>query len=341
MQPPKEEVYSQESLNLNQITNLLNGGEFFKYNDTIYGNFSLADYGFQLSSFHSEDGASALDFDPNMWISNIIIVDNYIYYKDFPENGVMSSLRTPRGSIYRINLDGGESERLTEEIVSAFYIYDASIYYETTNFKNRASTQTPPEYETRIYKIPLSGGEKECILEISGRSFGVFTLFDDKVYVSYHDGVLATKDLTNGNIEYITIKNEAYPIEGILHLIPIGEELYFIGRITELDEKWDTLRTNANLYRYNLADGELVKLSEEFTSRFSYQDGKLYFASDLWTLYAFDIATGETTQIAELQGWNIKGIIDNYAFVFYANRSGAKLMTVDLSSGLIVAEEST
>jgi len=151
----------------------------------------------------------------------LILYDNYLYYADLIEGG-----------LYRVKTDGSDEKLMLEDVYENFAVVDGSIYVLTDN----------DNYDSCIYKLPLSGGKPELIFE---RTFGNY--IDVALGGIYF---ISSDETTKNTFKYdVSAKKSQVSFDiWVNYLNTDGEFLYYFWNGVRMDN------TDAGIYRSN-ADG--------------------------------------------------------------------------------------
>ena len=264
---------------MNGIGNTMNNGRVafdnglwcgtLRYTDILYDEFDKSIYSFYPVLFtlpdwdNPESTVHHLDLRPlENVISNLSIYQERIYFRlcSNVDYGTESTYEGECGAIYSIGVDGSDLKMLTDDPTDIFYIYDGYIYYQVTqlgrHYDSNFNEIVPPETEkTQIYRIALDGSEKELLYygeEPEGWdnnndrpfSFGLFSVFDGRLYIPIQYEGITCVDLETGDVFEIYNIAEEPGLFAIERVIPTESGIIIEAWFSR--EQWQLFRMDFN-----------------------------------------------------------------------------------------------
>ena len=197
------------------------------------------------------------DENANAFLHSIKVFDEKVYF-------VTKTDTDSSPTLYRISIDGGEAERLVENVCDDFAVTEDAIYY--------TGYQCPAHYgaDYQLHKYTFADKKSDILLDL--HCYKAFNLIDDKIYcaVINDDGTayeLAYFDIATQT----TIKIDTGEVDGIQYAVSAndGKIIYF----TSADA----------LYSYNTATQKIAIIAENCNSMHNIRavsDDLVYFTAN-------------------------------------------------------------
>jgi hypothetical protein len=224
-------------------------------------------------------------------IDEINVIGEWIYY--------LTSRGTSRG-IYKILTDGSNRVQLLEGENSEEF-YDFCVFGEWIYYKD----------QVYIFRISTEGKNRAII---GSNNFAS--------HFNIVDGWLYYQKITS--IEKIPVDGSSFPTEVINFR---AEEVPIIDGFIAVEDFAYLTKTDG-LYKVRLADGSLIKLSNDICTKINYKDGYIYYADvkRFWNLYKISTEGGEKIKLSD-KHVNCIYIVEDY--IYFMEYSSYKLYRIN------------
>jgi hypothetical protein len=269
---------------INNIGNTNNYGGHFIDNNILYSRvrtepYSSAGYAYLAKQELTSTDVTALDSSTDA--GNIVVYGNYVYYRDvYWNNPYANSLLkgNDSGSIYRINIETGIKERVTEELVSCFYIYNDNIYFQVGDYDGgNAFGKVHTNYRSRLMKTSLDGKQCETIYASKqGESItSLFCIYKNELFFIINYTEITILSLATNESRTISLSDYNQDIINAMMLAPIEDSIYFAG-VTAVTESVTTFY----LYKFDIVRPAVSKVIDERIKIFTTDYKQLYICTD-------------------------------------------------------------
>lgn len=293
------------SLPVNNIGNTNNGGSFFLQEDILYGRIAPATdgFGFFNLSRQSVGNKDVHVIVSGYDVSNVVVYGQYIYYRNTPI--VLPYFQSDYfnkgiGAAYRVNISTEEVSQLTEELVSAFYIYENKIFYQVGTYEV-AGDGISYNKKTQIFSAELDGGDKQLEYTYNNGEnpvSGLFSIYEGKIFLVTESGPVTVSLETEEVTDYSEMLNEqAGEICSVSKLVPIHDDMYILAQQTI-----NAFSKPRAIYKINMSTNKVTQISASPTYDFTSDESYLYICD----------ATG--LKQCSLEGELIKTITSNVEF---------------------------
>ncbi len=279
-------------------------------------------------------------------VNKICISDGYVYYQDL--DGGRES-----GIVYRMNVDTGEVQKLTQEHVKYPRIYKNYLYYNVDGENKMYYTTVDG---TAAGSISLGDENFVKLHTVNCKFFGDYIFVEDGV----HYGGITRISLDGSEVKRLTIYNSlmfnSQPIsDKVLYLKPEeGYDIYCINTdgsdehlVAEVDDMWlgvSVLDGRENtIYYKNPMHQEIYKVNLDGSenSYFCYGDDLKVLGEKMILSYdGVYILNSDGSSMTKIYNRSVKDmtVIDNKAYYKDKNSSRLYISDTDGKNGMVTAD---